>query len=106
MARQPTPSSEDREKSKRLGALAALWPFVRPYRGMMVLAIIALTATAAVSLVLPLAVRQVVDNFNVEDSNVLDQFFAFAIIIVALLAFGTGMRYALVTRLGERVVTD
>jgi ATP-binding cassette subfamily B protein len=106
MARQPTPSSEDREKSKRIGALAALWPFVRPYRGMMVLAIIALTATAAVSLVLPLAVRQVVDNFNVEDSNVLDQYFAFAIIIVALLAFGTGMRYALVTRLGERVVTD
>ena len=106
MARQPTPSSEDREKSKRLGALAALWPFVRPYRGMMVLAITALTATAAVSLVLPLAVGQVVDNFNVEDSNVLDQYFAFAIIIVALLAFGTGMRYALVTRLGERVVTD
>ena len=47
-----------------------------------------------------------VDNFNVDESNLLDQYFAMAIVVVALLAFGTGMRYALVTRLGERVVTD
>jgi ATP-binding cassette subfamily B protein len=48
----------------------------------------------------------VVDNFNADESNLLDQYFAMAIVVVALLAFGTGMRYALVTRLGERVVTD
>ena len=73
---------------------------------MMTFAIVALVATATVSLVLPLAVRKVVDNFNVDESNLLDQYFAMAILVVALLAFGTGMRYALVTRLGERVVTD
>ena len=108
MARQPSKLNDhkDREKSKRIGALIALWPFIKPYRGMLVLGIIALVATATVSLLLPLAVGQVVDNFNVENSNVLDQYFAFAIVIVALLAFGTGMRYALVTRLGERVVSD
>ena len=39
-------------------------------------------------------------------ATLLDQYFAMAIVVVALLAFGTGMRYALVTRLGERVVTD
>ena len=108
MARVSTGSraNEERETSKRIGALAALWPFVRPYRVMMVFAIVALVATATVSLVLPLAVRKVVDNFNVDESNLLDQYFAMAIVVVALLAFGTGMRYALVTRLGERVVTD
>ena len=108
MARVSTGSraNEERETSKRIGALAALWPFVRPYRVMMTFAIVALVATATVSLVLPLAVRKVVDNFNVDESNLLDQYFAMAIVVVALLAFGTGMRYALVTRLGERVVTD
>ena len=108
MARASTGSraNEERETSKRVGALAALWPFVRPYRVMMGFAIVALVATATVSLVLPLAVRKVVDNFNADESNLLDQYFAMAIVVVALLAFGTGMRYALVTRLGERVVTD
>ncbi|MDB3928145.1 ABC transporter ATP-binding protein/permease [Paracoccaceae bacterium] len=108
MARASTGSraNEERETSKRIGALAALWPFVRPYRVMMGFAIVALVATATVSLVLPLAVRKVVDNFNADESNLLDQYFALAIVVVALLAFGTGMRYALVTRLGERVVTD
>jgi ATP-binding cassette subfamily B protein len=108
MARASTGSraNEERETSKRIGALAALWPFVRPYRVMMGFAIVALVATATVSLVLPLAVRKVVDNFNADESNLLDQYFAMAIVVVALLAFGTGMRYALVTRLGERVVTD
>ena len=108
MARASTGSraNEERETSKRIGALAALWPFVRPYRVMMAFAIVALVATATVSLVLPLAVRKVVDNFNADESNLLDQYFAMAIVVVALLAFGTGMRYALVTRLGERVVTD
>ena len=108
MARASTGSraNEERETSKRIGALAALWPFVRPYRVMMGFAIVALVATATVSLVLPLAVRNVVDNFNADESNLLDQYFAMAIVVVALLAFGTGMRYALVTRLGERVVTD
>ena len=108
MARASTGSraNQERETSKRIGALAALWPFVRPYRVMMAFAIVALVATATVSLVLPLAVRKVVDNFNVDESNLLDQYFAMAIVVVAFLAFGTGMRYALVTRLGERVVTD
>ena len=108
MARASTGSraNEERETSKRIGALAALWPFVRPYRVMMAFAILTLVATATVSLVLPLAVRKVVDNFNADESNLLDQYFAMAIVVVALLAFGTGMRYALVTRLGERVVTD
>ena len=54
MARASTGSraNEERETSKRIGALAALWPFVRPYRVMMGFAIVALVATATVSLVL------------------------------------------------------
>ncbi|ANT59964.1 ABC transporter [Salipiger sp. CCB-MM3] len=97
---------DDREKSRKLGSLAALWPFMRPYRGLMVAAILALIATATVSLTLPLAVRRVVDNFGVEDGALLDRYFMAALGIAALLAIGTALRYGLVTRLGERVVAD
>ena len=108
MARQPETGADllDREKSRRLGALAELWPFMRPYRALLAAAITALVLTAAVALALPLAVRRVVDNFNGEDGTLLDQYFAGALGIAVLLAIGTGLRYLLVTRLGERVVAD
>ncbi|MDX1780697.1 MAG: ABC transporter transmembrane domain-containing protein, partial [Thalassovita sp.] len=106
MARTPITVDEDREKSKRVGALRDLGPFLSPYRWMVVGAGLALVLTASVSLILPLAVRRVVDNFNTADAALLDQYFIAAIAIAGLLALGTGLRYALVTRLGERVVAD
>ena len=112
MAR-PTPigpgapgQTEEREKSKRLGALKALVPFLLPYRALAAGALAALVITAMVSLTLPLAVRRVVDNFYTKDPTTLDLYFAAALAIALLLALGTGLRYALVTRLGERVVAD
>ena len=98
--------TEDREKSRELGALAGLWPFMRPYRLLMVAALLALILTATVSLMLPMAVRRVVDNFGAEDGAILDLYFSAALGIAALLALGTALRYALVTFLGERVVAD
>ncbi|MGR1582747.1 ABC transporter transmembrane domain-containing protein [Thalassobius sp. S69A] len=106
MARGPVPVTEDREKSKRVGALRDLWPFLSPYKLMVALAGLALTLTASVSLALPLAVRRVVDNFGSEAGALLDRYFAAALALAGLLAIGTGLRYALVTRLGERVVAD
>ena len=108
MARRSPDAAEiqNRSKSKRVGSLADLWPFIRPYRSLLWAAGLALGLTALVSLVLPLAVRRVVDNFNVEENAILDHYFAAALGIAALLALGTGLRYLLVTRLGERVVAD
>ncbi|MDO5658193.1 MAG: ABC transporter transmembrane domain-containing protein [Paracoccus sp. (in: a-proteobacteria)] len=103
MARNP--QLTDRPTTKRIGALAALWPFIRPHRGLAVLAMLALSLTAAISLVLPVAVRRVVDGFD-DGSALLDEYFSAALLIVGLLALGTGLRYYLVTRLGERVVAD
>ncbi|PIE11209.1 MAG: ABC transporter [Rhodobacterales bacterium] len=103
MARQ---NIEERETSKRIGALSALWPFLAPYKLMLAGALIALILTAGISLVLPLAVRRVVDNFETSASALLDSYFGAALAIVALLAVGTALRYYLVTRLGERVVAD
>ena len=105
-AAPPNAGTEEREKSKKIGALRALWPFILPYWMLMLAAIAALVLTAIVSLTLPLAVRRVVDNFNTAESEILDLYFLAAIGIAGLLAVGTAVRYMLVTRLGERVVAD
>ena len=97
---------EKRDPSKRIGALRGLLPFMRPYRKMITLAGAALVLTSAVSLTLPLAVRRVVDGFAAGNMEILDQYFAAALVIAALLALGTGVRYYYVTKLGERVVAD
>ncbi len=106
MAPPPSFSSEERAPSRRVGALVALWPFLSPYKGLMAAAFVALVLTAGVSLVLPIAVRRVVDGFGVADTRLLDAYFGAALGIAALLAAGTALRYYLVTRLGERVVAD
>lgn len=106
MARNSGQPVEDREKSKRVGALRGLAPFMAPYKAMIVAALVALTFTATVSLILPLAVRRVVDAFETDTVKLLDSYFGAALGIAALLALGTGLRYYLVTRLGERVVAD
>lgn len=104
MARSPKVIA-DRPTTKRIGALGALWPFVRPYRLLLAGALGALVVTAGISLILPVAVRRIVDGFG-QGAQLLDQYFVAALGIAALLAFGTALRYALVTRLGERVVAD
>ncbi|MGB7262810.1 MAG: ABC transporter transmembrane domain-containing protein [Albidovulum sp.] len=105
MARQGVDNGADRAASKRVGALGALLPFIAPYRWLVVLAGVALVLTASISLILPVAVRRVIDGFNA-GAELLDSYFAGAMVIAGLLAFGTGARYYLVTRLGERVVAD
>ncbi|PWJ21368.1 ABC transporter transmembrane domain-containing protein [Jannaschia seohaensis] len=96
----------DRAGSKRIGSLRALVPFFRPHLGMVIAALAALVVTAGISLILPLAVRRVVDGFQTGTAELLDQYFAAALIIAGALALGTGLRYYLVTRLGERVIAD
>ncbi|RWR33405.1 ATP-binding cassette domain-containing protein [Sinirhodobacter populi] len=105
MARRPQAPIEDRPQTKRIGALRGLAPFIRPYRGMAAAALVALVLTASISLILPIAVRRVVDGFQ-QGAGLLDQYFEAALVIAALLAIGTGARYWLVTRFGERVVAD
>jgi ATP-binding cassette subfamily B protein len=106
MADRILQDAAEREKSKKIGALSQLWPFLKPYRTMMVMAFVALVLTACISLILPLAVRRVVDGFQSSSAVLLDGYFSAALAIALLLAIGTGLRYYLVTKLGERVVAD
>jgi ATP-binding cassette, subfamily B, bacterial len=99
-------ASEERAKSRRIGSLRALGPFLAPYKLMLAAAFGALVLTAVVSLTIPLAVRRVVDGFESSSVELLDQYF-FALLVVAIIfAAGAALRFYLVTRLGERVVAD
>ncbi|ROT99492.1 ABC transporter transmembrane domain-containing protein [Histidinibacterium lentulum] len=102
----PRAATEERARSRRIGALGGLWPFLAPYKALLAAALAALVLTAGVSLVLPLAARRVVDNFNTAETALVDLYFGAAIGVAALLAVGSALRYYLVTRLGERVVAD
>ena len=97
---------EDRPSSKKVGVLWALIPYFAPHKFLVILALLALTVTATVSLTLPLTVRRVIDGFSVGNYALLNQYFLVAVGIAAIFALGTGFRYYIVTRLGERVVSD
>jgi len=105
MAETQKTRPEDRPVGKRVSALKALWPFMKPYRLNMFGAGFALIFTAMVSLSLPIAAEQVVDTFGLASDEISNHFVTMLVIAV-LLAFGTAVRYYLVTRLGERVVAD
>jgi ATP-binding cassette subfamily B protein len=98
--------TETRPTSRRVGALSGLWPFLRVYRALLIGSLVSLVLTASVSLSLPLAVRRVVDGFGTGEMQILNQYFGAALALAGLLALGTGLRYYMVTRLGERVVAD
>ncbi len=105
MARRPATPLEDRPKPKRVGAIRGLAPFIFPYRRLALATAAALVLTAMVTLILPIAARRLVDGFQ-QGGEMLDSYFLAAHVIAAALALGTGLRYWLVTRFGERVVAD
>jgi ATP-binding cassette, subfamily B, bacterial len=88
-----------------LGALRPLAPYAFAHRGRIALALIALTVASAATLVVPIAVRRMID-FGFSDSNagLIRAYFLAMIGVVAVLALASGARYYLVMTLGERVV--
>jgi len=98
---------EDRPRAKSLNPLRALLPFLRPYRSMMIAALLALLLAAAAMLALPLALRQLIDHgLAARDSGTLNLYFIG--FLAAAVAFGifAALRFYLVTWVGERVVAD
>jgi ATP-binding cassette subfamily B protein len=87
--------------------LLGLAPFVARYRWRAAAACAALVTAAAATLVVPVAVRRMIDNgFDAAHAGLINQYFSMMIAVVAVLAGASAMRYYLVTTLGERVVAD
>ncbi len=90
-----------------MSALAALMPYVLRHRGRITAAVLALLAASLATLVLPLALRRVIDTaFEAGNSALKDYYFMTLIGVVLILAVASSARYYLVITLGERIVAS
>ncbi|MEY3207472.1 MAG: hypothetical protein RIS77_845 [Pseudomonadota bacterium] len=86
--------------------LAALLPFLRPYKKQFVLAIFSLILAASATLAVPLSFRQIIDlGFNANSDNQINQTFLILFIVACLVALGTSLRFYMVSWLGEKITT-
>ena len=91
----------------KLRPLLALAPYVARYRGRAILAFISLTVAAITTLVVPIAVRRMIDfGFTSEGIALINSYFSVMIAMVAVLAGASASRYYLVMTIGERIVAD
>ena len=97
----------DRPKARSIRPLRALLPFFRPYRGTLLLALIALLVAASAMLALPVAARYVIDRgFAASDADTINRYFGLFMLAAALFGTFAAIRFYLVTWLGERIVAD
>jgi ATP-binding cassette subfamily B protein len=106
--------SADREAAAPAGSgrrtvrpLGRLLPYIGRYRGLVAGALVALAAAAVTTLILPLAVRRMIDHgFSGADAGFINTYFAMLFVLAGLLALASAMRYYFVITLGERIVAD
>ena len=100
-------STTERPKGKSLRPLAALLPFLAPYRGRMFIALLALLVAAAAMLALPQALKNVIDEgFSAANAAAVDRYFLLLLLAAAVFAAFASLRMYLVNWIGERVVAD
>src|SRR5690242_19053647 len=99
-------SASERPKGRSLQPLAALWPFLRPYRGTLALVICALLVASGAMLALPMAVRYLIDVISSGHTETLNRYFVAFLGAAAVFGIFAALRFYMVTWLGERVVTD
>jgi ATP-binding cassette, subfamily B, bacterial len=103
----PMSKDADRPRAKNLNPLRALLPFVRPYRGMLVAALVALLVASVAMLALPVALREVIDHVvTAKDSGALNRYLIGFLAASVIFGISAALRFYLVTWLGERVVAD
>ncbi len=102
----PDPTSPAK-RSARLRPLLALAPYVARYRGRAALAFVSLTIAAVTTLLVPVAVRRMIDfGFTPEGIARINSYFSVMVAVVAVLAMASASRFYLVMTIGERIVAD
>ncbi len=102
-----SPSTASKPARASLRALQPLLPYALVHRGRVLAALVSLMVASGATLVVPIAVRRMIDHgFSNSDASLIHLYFAALIGVVAVLALASGSRYYLVMTLGERVVAD
>ena len=93
--------------TKRLSILLELSQFIKPYKGTVIAAFVALIFTAGVTLSIGQGVRILIDEGFAQQSHEQLKYAIFFILgVTVLIATGTFFRFYLVSWLGERVSAD
>ncbi len=101
MSKAPIPTN------RRLGDLRLVWDRVLRYPRQLAIALLALGTTTAATLGIPAGFRRVIDHgFGAQASGEVSSAFHYLLMIVAVLAIATAIRFYFVSWLGERVVAD
>jgi ATP-binding cassette subfamily B protein len=88
-----------------LNSLRGLLPFLRPHRPLLACWLVALALSSSATLLLPVAVKYMIDQGFVAGSSV-DRWFALLFAVAVMLALATAARFYFVSLLGERVIAD
>lgn len=92
---------------KRFGGLAILGPYLKPYRGRVLLALLSLLVAAGTVLAFGACLRALIDRgFAQGRPDILNYALASLLAVAVVLAIASGARFYLVSWLGERVVGD
>ena len=101
------PSLADRPKASTPRPLLALWPFLKPYRGFLAAALLALLLASGAMLGLPIALKGLIDKgMAVGSADTINIYFIAFMGVAVLFGVFAAVRFYLVTWLGERVVAD
>ena len=101
------PQAATAERRVNLRPLASLLPYIWRYRRRALSALGALVVAALTTLIVPIAIRRMIDfGFTARGVALIDSYFLVMIGVAAVLATASALRYYLVTSLGERVVAD
>lgn len=96
-------TEERREKSRKIGALRHLWPFLKPHRSLAFGWLFFLALSSGASLVLPVAVRHIIDHgFLAANIATINGTFLGLFGVAVMLALATAARYYCIALLGER----
>jgi ATP-binding cassette, subfamily B, bacterial len=103
-ATAPSPAAASKGSLK---SLRPLLPFALRHKGRIAAAVVALGFASAATLLIPVAVRRVVDfGFTAENAELISAYFGILLGVVAVLALSSSARYYLVMTFGERMVAD
>jgi ATP-binding cassette subfamily B protein len=104
----PTSSAGKAKRPRpNVKALLAILPYALRYKARIAGALLALTAASAATLVVPVAIRRIVDfGFAPEKAALINSYFLAMLAVVGVLAVASGARYYFVMSLGERIVAD
>nr|WP_139052122.1 ABC transporter transmembrane domain-containing protein [Roseibium sp. TrichSKD4] len=95
------------KNKKSLRPLVRLLPYLARHRAMAAAAVVALVTAAIITLILPTAVRRMIDfGFGADDPKLIDAYFFVLMGVVTGLAVASATRYFLVMWIGERIVAE